>query len=161
VSGDESASLTAPSVLDRIIDDDPTTTRDRPKSHSQLLDDLRASVMRDVGNLLNTRRRPLPAGVAREELSTSLASYGIQDFTSASLSTDASKERFRAEVEETLRRFEPRFRTVRVEVLANLDKLDRTLRLRIDALLHADPAPEPIVFDSVLDPVNGGFEVRG
>ncbi len=33
-------------------------------------------------------------------------------------------------------------------------RLDRTLRFRIDALMYADPAPEPIVFDSVLDPAS-------
>lgn len=161
MSMDETTALTKPSVLDRLIDEDPSSTRDRPRSHAQHLDELRASVLRDVGALLNTRRRPLPADVGKEELESSLAAYGIVDFTTANLTSAPARERFRAELEATLRRFEPRFRSVHVEVLANSDQLDRTLRLRIDALLHAEPAPEPVVFDSVIDPVNGGFEVKG
>jgi type VI secretion system protein ImpF len=35
------------------------------------------------------------------------------------------------------------------------------LRFRIDALLQAEPAPEPIVFDSALQPVTGNVEVKG
>ncbi|MGH8431366.1 MAG: hypothetical protein ACREUF_13280 [Solimonas sp.] len=31
------------------------------------------------------------------------------------------------------------------------DKGNGTLRLRVDALLRAEPAPEPIAFDTVVD----------
>ena len=71
-----------------------------------------------------------------------------------------SRDEFRALIEAALRRYEPRFKTVRVELLAKVDDADRTLRFRVDALLHADPAPEQIVFDSIVDPVSGGFEVE-
>ena len=33
-------------------------------------------------------------------------------------------------------------------------------RERIDALLFAEPAPEPVVFDSQLEPVTGNVEVK-
>jgi len=32
---------------------------------------------------------------------------------------------------------------------------------RIDALMHAEPAPEPMTFDSDLDPTSHAFSVRG
>jgi type VI secretion system protein ImpF len=35
------------------------------------------------------------------------------------------------------------------------------LRFRINALLQADPAPEPVVFDSAVRPVTGDVEVKG
>jgi type VI secretion system protein ImpF len=54
-------------------------------------------------------------------------------------------------VEDTIRRFEPRFVTLKVQLLDNNDPLTGTLRLRIDALLNADPAPEPVGFDTFLD----------
>ena len=38
---------------------------------------------------------------------------------------------------------------------------DRVIRFRIDALLHADPAPEPVVFDSQLEPSSNLFKVNG
>ena len=34
------------------------------------------------------------------------------------------------------------------------------LKFRIDALLYAEPSPEPLVFDSELEPVNGTIAVR-
>ena len=69
------------------------------------------------------------------------------------------REHFRAVIEATIRRFEPRFRSVTVRLLDNTEGLDRTLRLRIDALMHAEPAPEPMTFNSVLEPVSRSFSV--
>jgi type VI secretion system protein ImpF len=39
--------------------------------------------------------------------------------------------------------------------------LDRVLRFRIEALLRVEPTPEPVTFDSVLEPVTGNFELKG
>jgi type VI secretion system protein ImpF len=38
---------------------------------------------------------------------------------------------------------------------------ERQLQFRIDALLRVDPAPEPVVFDTVLEPATGAVVVRG
>jgi type VI secretion system protein ImpF len=150
-----------PSLLDRLSDEDPQVPHDREKGHAQLLRELRASVLRDVGHLVNTRRRvgPLPPGLT--ELVPSLVDYGLADFLGRDLAGDTGREDLRRALEETLRRYEPRFRSLRVELLDNADSQDRTLRFRVDALLHAEPAPEPVVFDSVLDPVRGGLDVEG
>jgi type VI secretion system protein ImpF len=125
------------SVLDRLLDDDPEQPQERPKPPAQELRELRDSVMRDVADILNTRRRWPPPDPALGELTPSLADYGIPDFTGAD-----------------------RFKSVRVEIQSGDDAGDRTLRFRIDALLHADPVPESVVFDSFIDPVTGGFEVE-
>ncbi len=47
-----------------------------------------------------------------------------------------------------------------MQLLDNADPHDRSLRFRIDALLQAEPAPEPIAFDSVLEPVSRSVEIR-
>ena len=72
-----------------------------------------------------------------------------------------SREQLRRTVEQVIRKFEPRFKSVRVNLVSNADETDRTLRLRIDALLFAEPAPEPVVFDSQLEPLSGSFAVKG
>ena len=41
------------------------------------------------------------------------------------------------------------------------DPIDRTIRFHIDAILQAEPAPEPIQFDSTLRLTTGTFEVKG
>lgn len=151
----------APSVLDRLLDFDPQTSREAPKSRYQLLRELKDSVRRDLENLLNTRVRcgTWPAGL--DELERSLVNYGIPDMTGALLSAPREREAFCRLIQEAIRRHEPRLRNVRLHLLDNVDPLDRTLRFRIDALMIADPAPEPIVFDSSLQPATGDVEVKG
>ena len=149
-----------PSVLDRLLDDDPSSSRDTSKTRAQVFRDLKASLRRDLENLLNTRRCRESWPEHLEELSRSLADYGVPDITAAGLSSAERRDAFRRTVEEILRRFEPRFKQVRVDVLENSDPIDRTLRFRIDALLYAEPLPEPVVFDSALQPATGSVEVR-
>jgi type VI secretion system protein ImpF len=150
-----------PSVLDRLLDDDPGVSRDPPRGRDQVLRELKESVRRDLENLLNTRRRLLTWQPALKELNRSLANYGIPDFTAANLGGAEARDEFCRELQTLIRQFEPRFKTVAVRALTNAEALDRTLRFRIDALLHAEPAPEPVVFDSTLEPGTGGFAVRG
>jgi len=150
-----------PSVLDRLIDYDPGNTRDAPRSRAQVLRELKQSVRRDLENLLNTRRRCLPWPAAFSELEVSLVNYGIPDFTGTSMSRKRQREEFRRTIERVIRIFEPRFKTVQVEMLDNAEPTDQTMRFRINALLHAEPAPEPVVFDSSLEPVSGTYEVKG
>jgi len=148
-----------PSVLDRLLDDEPATTREPVKSRGQVLRELKQSVARDLQNLLNTRCRCLSWPEDLGELRRSLVNYGIPDVTGADLGTLHRGETFVRVVEEVIRRLEPRFRTAKVEVLDNAEPLDRTLRFRIDALLAVEPVPEPVTFDSVMQPVTGNVEV--
>jgi type VI secretion system protein ImpF len=151
-----------PSVFDRLIDEDPDRRQlDPAKPRSQLVRELCASVSRDLSRLLNTRsyHRPLPE--ALEELTPSCLDYGIPDFTGADLSSANARDELRRRIEEAIRLYEPRFDRVNVRLFDNTEPKDRTLRLRIDALLRADTVLEPIVFDSVVEPVSGGVEVQG
>jgi type VI secretion system protein ImpF len=151
------------SLLDRLVDEEPEREHDPPvTSHAQALREHRDAVMRDVSNLLNTRR-PVP-GPPKDltGLFPSLADYGTEDFQSANLATASAREKLRKTIEEMIRRYEPRFKRVDVHLMP-IDPLapDRTVKFRIEALLHAEPAPVAISFDSVMDPINGGLEVAG
>ena len=150
-----------PSVLDRLLNDEPDLQRESSKSRNQILREMKQSVRRDLENLLNTRRRCASWPENLTELDRSLVSYGIPDVTGAGLGSDRSRVEFCRTIEAVIRACEPRFKSVKVRPLQNADKLDRTLRFRIDALLIADPAPEPVVFDSALEPGTGNFAVKG
>ena len=150
-----------PSVLDRLLDAEPTVTREPAKTRSQVLRELKQSLRRDLENLLNTRWRATSWPENLEELELSLVNYGIPDITGAGLGSAQNREDFRRIVEGVIRHFEPRFKTIKVEMLDNAEPLDRALRFRIDALLYAEPAPEPVVFDSALQPATGNVEVKG
>jgi type VI secretion system protein ImpF len=150
-----------PSVLDRLLDDDPQVQREPAKSRHQVLADLKHTVRRDLEDLLNTRRRCLPWPAEWKDLERSLVNYGMPDFTGANRVVVDQREDLRRLIEVIVRTWEPRFQSVRVHLLDNVEPLDRTLRFRIDALLRADPAPEPIVFDTALEPGSVAFEVKG
>jgi type VI secretion system protein ImpF len=141
------------SILDRLMDSAPGGSRDLPKSRGQTLADLRRAVRRDLESLLNTRQRCISWPSDLQELNRSLLSYGVRDFVSLGLGTAQQRETFCRDVEEVIRRSEPRFVSVSVTLLENKESVDRTMRFRIEALMYADPAPEPIVLDSVVDPV--------
>lgn len=148
------------SPLDRLFDDAPDRERDRPLSSGEAMAVLHRAVRRDLESLLNAKRRwrSLPKHLG--ELTNSVANYGLPDYTAGSMADPGTREAFRAEVERTIRAFEPRFAQVSVTLVAGENPLDPTLRMRIDALLHADPAPEPISFDTVVDATSADIEVR-
>jgi type VI secretion system protein ImpF len=150
-----------PSILDRLIDLEPETQREAPTGRSQILREMKLAVQRDLENLLNTRRRYLDCPPDLKELKQSLATYGIPDFLGLSMATVKDRENFCRTLQVVIKQYEPRFKTVTVQLQSNAESLDRTLRFRIDALLHADPAPEPVVFDSALEPATGVFAVKG
>jgi type VI secretion system protein ImpF len=147
------------SVFDRLLDDDPTALNDRHKTPGKALEELRDGLRRDLEALLNTRPCSTTWSPVFSELNDSILNYGVVTVTSADLSADQNRERFRSSVEQTIRRFETRFLRVSVTLLEDAERIDRTLRFRIEALVHAEPAPEPLVFDSVLDPSTQGVTV--
>jgi type VI secretion system protein ImpF len=152
------------SVLDRLIDDDPERAQDPPVSATQLLRAHRDAVMRDVGELLNARRQSPGPPAHLAELVPSLADYGVVDFLGLNLASIDAREELRASIEETIRRYEPRFMRVDVSLFED-SEIDEgvehgTLRLRIEALLHAEPAPITVSFDSIVNPMNGAFDVE-
>jgi hypothetical protein len=72
------------SVLDRLIDNDPNESQDPPKSQSASLTELKQAVRRDLEWLLNTRCHMENIDGALEESPSSVAFYGLPDFTSVS-----------------------------------------------------------------------------
>lgn len=147
------------SVLDRLLDEGSVARPGRAASSGQLLNQLRESVRRDLENLLNTRQWHVVRPSNLSELDTSLVDYGIPDFAGTNLSGD-NRERFRGLVEDAIRRYETRFRDVRVDILDNAAVDDRTLRLRISATMNVEHSKEPLQFDTLLEPAHGSFEVK-
>lgn len=148
-----------PSVLDRLIDDEPEKRIDEEKDRYQLIRELRESVRRDLEMLLNTRYRIISPEAHQKELEKSLVNYGLPDLATVNLVDEDTRKDFCRTIENTIRRFEPRFKTVQVSTLDNISETDRAVRFRIDAVLHADPAPEIIIFDSVLEPVSRAVDI--
>jgi type VI secretion system protein ImpF len=147
------------SLLDRLLDDDPRKQHENPKSRHQMLNELHASVRRDLENLLNTRVSHLQWPPEWKELTNSSIAYGIPDFMNMPLTDRQAQREFCAKLSALILRFEPRFKTVEVNLLTDAKQQDRTLRLRIEGMLYAEPVLEPIMLDSVLEPETQNFSL--
>jgi len=156
----ENATPLVPSILDRLLGQDVPTQKDVERSRARLLRQLRASLQRDLENLLNTRCRcgSYPSELA--ELETSLANYGIPDFTGANLGSVEGWQEFLGIIRAAIERFEPRLRNVSVVHLRDSqDPLDRVLRFRIEAVLWTQDEAEPVAFLSTMEPSSGRFRI--
>lgn len=149
-----------PSILDRLLDDDPENVVESEPDQHHRLRELRASVQRDMETLMNTRLRLVEPDEEYDELRTSLLNYGLPDLATVNLSDKKSKKAFIENLEKLLIEFEPRFKSVNVQYLENTETVDRTVRFRIEATLYADPMPEMVVFDSVMEPVSRSVNIE-
>jgi type VI secretion system protein ImpF len=149
-----------PSVLDRLLDHEPQISREPIASRHKSLRQLKDSVKRDLEWLLNTRQNPddIPAGL--KEVHHSLATYGLPDFSSASVKSPSDQNLMRHSIEEAIRIFEPRLKNVLVFLEAS-QGTERALHFRIEAFLDIDPAPEPVTFDTMLELHSGEYKVQG
>src|ERR1700682_456332 len=138
-------------LLDRLIHTDPSAPSDRPLAAAAAMDTLRASICSDLEELLNTRRRWRSWDPHLAELERSLVGFGLPDFASGAFNDPRRREELRLLIEACIHRFEPRIVGLKVTLVEATDKVSGTLRLRAGAVRRADPAPEPISFDIVVD----------
>jgi type VI secretion system protein ImpF len=124
------------------------------------LDMLRNAVRRDLEAVLNARRRRRPLPPQFEELRASPLGYGIPDATSGAYAVPERRLALAREVEATIRRFEPRLMAVQVTLIEEPENLGRALRLKVEGALRADPVPEPVSFETLLEPVTRDVTVR-
>jgi type VI secretion system protein ImpF len=139
-----------PSVLDRLLDDEPGVSYEPLSARFFSLRDLTQAVTHDLEALLNTRQEALeefPPEFA--EVSHSLRTYGLPDFTALSLSNPQDRQRIRRALEQAITMFEPRLDRVRVTV-ETPQQYEQILRFRVEAWLRMEPAPIPVAFDAAL-----------
>ncbi len=156
----DSSAAVQSSVLDRLLDDDPEVLSEPPRDLRQSVRDLRAAIRRDLEDLLNTRTRCRPWPKGLDQVDRSLLAYGVPDLTGANLASPAARRDFLRTIEAAIRRSEPRFKSVKIALPDDVDPHGRTLHFRIEAVVHAEPVPESIVFDSQLEPLTRTFELK-
>jgi type VI secretion system protein ImpF len=153
--------VVVPSLLDRLLDNEPSVAQEPSSRRVQNVSQLKRSVARDLEELLNTRREALRDPSSDfTEVNQSLVMYGLPDFTSLNLLGHSDRNRIRRTLEQAITVFEPRLRHVRV-VLEEPRQNDRAMRFRVEALLHVEPASEPVRFDAVLRLNTQEYVVQG
>jgi type VI secretion system protein ImpF len=147
------------SLLDRLIDEAPDLSFDPPRSRQDQLRAIRESFRRDVEAILNTRRLCRSPPAALRAVKSALPYFGVPDLVGMSLATQQERLELLRSLEETIRLFEPRFRSVELSLIDARDQLDRVLRIRIEAVTQLEPSADPSVFETALDPVTRTFSV--
>lgn len=119
----------------------------------------RESVLRDVGELLNTRRTIHPAPATHAQVCRSVYHYGLPDLAALSAGSDEARRELQRQVEEAIQLFEPRLSSVRVTAAEGPDEGGRRLRFAVTGVLRMEGGTERVAFETVLDPDSGSFEV--
>lgn len=146
------------SILDRLIDEQPGISREPVRHRVLSINQIKASVIRDLENLLNTRRQITPIPAEYREVSNSLFVYGLRDFTSEDPRSPSIKQQLRNDVEKTISRFDSRLRNVIVRLEASALN-ERNVRFRISGLLVVEPVTEPVTFDTYFDINRGEYVI--
>ena len=153
-----------PSLLDRLLDDHPEESREPAWREVQVVRVLKASLCRDLQNLLNAHRLLAAIPEAYTELKTSLLNYGLPDLQSMEVREDHDLGLLCRLIEESIQAFEPRLQGVRVRPVIDAEgkkPIDRRVRFEIEAVLVVEPLREPVLFSSSLDVASGEFAVEG
>lgn len=149
-----------PSLLDRLIDQDPDKPADDTQSNSRVIAAIKNGVRRDLENLLNTRlhRQEVPENL--EELKQSVVTYGVPDFSMVPVHSDAGLAFLKDALTDAIYRYEPRMQQVRIELMKGVDLSERTLYLQISAVLMVEPDAIPLVFDTYVRPSDKSVDLQ-
>ena len=147
------------SILDRLIDKRPDQASEPEKEKYQFMNEVRDGVRRDLETLLNTRYRGISLPEKCYNLDDSLLNYGLPDLNTFNFVSSNSRKEFCMVVEDHIKKFEPRFKSVHVSIPDDQALMGDGLNFRIEALMYADRAPEEIIFNSSLEPITNIVQV--
>ncbi len=149
-----------PSLLDRLVDLEPRVPHEPVQYRLSDIREIKISVIRDLENLLNTRKNILQPPNTCPEVVNSLFTYGLRDNSAENPKSPAVRQKLRQELEKIIITFEPRLQNVSVRAEAP-QKGQRNLRFRISALLVIEPVSEPISFDTYFDLNRSEYRISG
>jgi type VI secretion system protein ImpF len=147
------------SVLDRLIDQEPDRKLEPPMTRAQSLRELKAALRRDLEWLFNTRCTIEEPPESLREVERSVYNYGVRDTTSLYLRSPKDQDFLTKSIKNAIIFFEPRLMAVKVTIEPATDEV-RGIHFNIEGLLRMDPAPEPVFFDTLLEPSSGEYRVK-
>lgn len=120
---------------------------------------VRISVLRDVEQLLNTRRIIIKPPQGYHYLNQSLYVYGLEDFVAKNPRNPDVRKALKNSIETTINKFEPRLRRVTVD-FNDQEGNAQNLCFTVMATLYADPIHEPIYFDTWFSVNRGEYKIK-
>jgi len=154
------ATTVLPSVLDRLLDDEPEHTQLNERVLFEL-SYFRRALARDLESLLNTRLMAQTETFEEyPQASASMLRYGIPDLSGISLLNPDDRELLREQLRRAIETHEPRLSRVRISLDAPRES-ERHLRFRVDAVLKVHPHRPPVTFDATLQLSSNVYKVQG
>ncbi len=151
-----------PSLLDRLIDDEPGRQEETREKRVLSLARLRESVLRDLGWLLNTTALESVQDLRHvPDAARSVINYGMSTLAGAAaagIDTVALESRLRQAILD----FEPRIlpKSLKVSILTSTDQMNlNALTFLIEGDLWSQPLPTHLFIRSVLDLETGHVDV--
>lgn len=149
-----------PSLLDRLLDDRPFQTAEPAVQRTCSLAEYKASIVRDLEVLVNTRQSLVAAELAGfSQLGGSILEYGMPDFISRSVLDPHDRRLIQQQLERAISTGDRRFRRVRVQLLAQQNG-HRMLTFRVDAVLRLQDISRQVSFDAVLQVNTQEYKVQ-
>lgn len=144
-----------PSLLDRLVDDEPGNLKETRDEQVITLSRLKELVVRDLGWLMNCNNYEHVRNLDDyPEVKRSVVNYGVPDFAGASLSATDLAEMERS-ITEAIIAFEPRIIPSTLSVSANLGNSiaysRKTVTLEIGGRIWATPYSLEFLLQSELD----------
>ena len=128
-------------------------------TRAQSLRELRAALRRDLEWLFNTRCTIEEPPESLREVERSVYNYGVSDTSSLYLRSPKDQEFLAKSIKNAISFFEPRLQAVKVTIEPATDEV-HGIHFSIEGLLRMDPAPEPVFFDTLLEPSSGEYKVK-
>jgi type VI secretion system protein ImpF len=160
-----------PSLIDRLIDNEPTQRKESLDARVLSRQQLRAAVLRDLSWLFNdSRAEPEPNSSRSEELALwkgldyarrSVLNFGMPAFSGVTLSSMDTSAIEQA-VAEAIRNFEPRIdpSTLSVEVQLDHGNHHNSMQLVIRGQMWSQPVPLELLLAADVDVETGNTQVR-
>ena len=151
-----------PSLLDRLTDDDPTSTKESRDSRVIDLRRLREIIQRDLVWLLNTFDNSSLVDPDRyPNVTNSVLAFGVQE-VAGEFSTDARAARIRTSIHRAIEKFEPRIIPGSLDViLRDSESKGQTLvTFDIAADMWAQPLPMELYLRSEVDITTGELKLE-
>lgn len=151
-----------PSLLDRLVDDEPAASQESRDRRVLSFAQLRSAVLRDLIWLLNTASQRTEDTEGFREVEKSTLNYGVPSLTGRTLSGLRALEVEQA-LTKAIERYEPRMlqRSLRVHVVTE-EKHGKpnTLIMEIEGEIWAQPLPEPLYIRTAVDLETGHFTLE-
>lgn len=154
MSGVQGRERLQPSLLDRLLDREPSRKKDTPDALVMTGAQLRQAVLRDLSSLLNTSNLATLEDISDYPLvAKSTLNFGIPGFAGL-LESSAKAGSLERELAEAIRNFEPRIRPETLRVRASGSRDDNSvpaLVFEIEGELWAQPVPQQLFLETTIE----------